>query len=303
MSKRKPKGNQIDTIQRGGDLFQATFDLDKQDQFVTSLGVDFYHYSAMPSPIGMKEKGDYRKSDTLDTISSNGMIYTKVGCFTATMVGNSRSQSRAEGGFVDQSTSRLVMPRFYNKQGEQANADRIYMAPGDRVYIADPNADDLVPNYQRMEFVADRDNRPMFPICKMQSIIDSLGNSFREGIDYEITLQGDIRWLSGGQNPGHDTDNGKGRVYAIRYLYKAHWYIIQLPNEVRITNTTDGEVRQPQRMANHVVIQREYVYRSSQNDSSESNNNPRKVDAPIERIKQPDDIRVNMNSFSEDEDE
>jgi len=303
LSDRKPKGTQIDTIQRGGDLFQPSFDLLKQDQMVTGLGVDFTHFKATPSPIGMKDKGDYRKPDQLDIISSNGMIYKSAGCFTATMVSNSKSQSRAEGGIIDSSTSRLIMPRYYNKQGGQANGDRIYVAPGDRVYIADPDADVLVPNYQRMDYEADRDNTPMFPICKIESVMDSKGTYYSEGIDFVITQEGDIRWLSTGQNPGIDPDTGKGRIMSVRYLYKSYWYVVQIPNEVRVTNVTDGEDRSPQRMASHLVVQREYVYHSSANGKPTENQqkSPRQVPEPIESITEPDAIKVNMNMFDDSE--
>jgi hypothetical protein len=305
LSKRVKKGQQIDTINREGDLFQPSFDLHKQDELATGLGIDFLHLKAMPSPIGMKDKGDYRKPDKLDTLSSNGMLYTKAGCFTATMVGNSKSQSRAKGGFIDQSTSRLIMPRFYNKQDGQANGDRIYVAPGDRIYVSDPNADVLVPNYQRMDFEATQDNTPMFPICKVEFITDSLGNSFTEGIDFVITPRGDISWVAGAQNPGTDPDTGKGRVYSVRYLYKSYWYVIQIPNEVRITNVTDGEIRSPQRMASHIVIQREYVYHSSINGkkTNESEKSPRAVSEPIQSTTQPDAIKVNMSMFNGDDEQ
>jgi hypothetical protein len=260
MSKRKPKGTQLDAINRGSQPFQVTFDLLKQDQFVNSLGVDFIHYKAMPSPIGLKDRGDYRRSDGLDTISSNGMLYFKAGCFTATMVDNSKSQKASEGALLDYSTSRLIMPRFYNTQEEQSDGKRIYMAPGDRVYIADPAADILVPNYQRMDYEPDTDNVPMFPIAQIEFVEDSRGIIYQEGRDFEITCQGNIRWIPSGQNPGIDPDTKKGRVYSTRYLYKAFWYVVAIPKEVRVTNVTNGDERVPERMAYHAVVQREYIY-------------------------------------------
>ena len=304
MPKRKPKGEQLNTLPKEGDLFQASFDLIKQDQFVTSLGVQFSHYKALPSPIGLKDKGEYRRSDAIDTISSNGFLYKKAGCFTATMVGNSKNQKRSDGGFLDDSVARLVMPRFYDKNEEASAGNRIYLAPGDRVYIADPNADVLVPNYQRMEYEPDQDNRPMFPICKIEFIDDSQGRTFQEGVDFEITTAGDIRWLSGGSNPGIDIDTKKGRVYSVRYLYKAFWYILQIPNEVRITNTTSNGIRAPERMPSYAVIQREYVYQTNIN-SSKSNLKPE----DLRRVRQEpnqdidtstESIKVNMSDFSEE---
>jgi hypothetical protein len=304
MPKRPPKGKQSDTINRQGDLFQASFDLNKQDQFVTSLGVQFVHWKAVPSPIGLKEKGDYRRSDGVDTISSNGFLYKKAGCFTATMVGNSRNQKRSDGGLLDDSMARLIMPRFYDKNNEPAAGQRIYLAPGDRVYIADQNADVLVPNYQRMEYEQDQDNRPMFPICKIEFIDDSQGRVFQEGLDFEITQAGDIRWLSAGSSPGIDPDTKKGRVYSVRYLYKAFWYILSIPNEVRITNITNGDVRAPERMPSYAVVQREYVYQNQIN-SKISNLKPEETRRVREEPSSEIDpngthIKVNMDDIVEE---
>lgn len=304
MPKRPPKGQQLDTINRQGDLFQASFNLDKQDQFVTSLGVQLVHWKAVPSPIGMKDKGDYRRPDTVDTISSNGFLYKKSGCFTATIVGNSRSQKMSDGGILDDSTARMIMPRFYDKNSEASTGNRIYLAPGDRVYIADPNADVLVSNYQRIEYEPDQDSRPMFPICKIEYIDDSQGKNFQEGKDFEITMAGNIRWISGGSNPGIDPDTGKGRIFAIRYLYKAFYYVLSIPSEVRITNITNGDVRSPERMPYYAVIQREYVYQTNIN-SKTSNLKPeesRRVrEEPTSSISaNSGDIKVNMSDYEDE---
>lgn len=310
MAKRKPKGTQLDAVSRSSLPFQVSFDLAKQDQFVTSLGVDFSHYKAIPSPSGLKDRGDYRRSDGLDTISSNGMIYFKAGCFSATMVDNSKSQRASEGGTLDYSTSLLIMPRFYNKQGEQSNGDRIYLAPGDRVYIADPNADVLVPNYQRMDFDPDNDNKPMFPICKLEFLEDSRGIVYQEGRDFEITSDGNIRWSPSGSSPGLDPDTKKGRVYSVRYLYKAFWYIVAIPKEVRVTNVTTGDIRAPERMSYHAVIQREYIYENTnrgKNSDGSTGAGEQKAQEQKRIVKKPSQsplggtppIKVNMDDIEE----
>ena len=135
MAKRLPKGIQVDTINRNSPFVQQSFDLKRQDAFVTSLGADFKHYKAMPSPIGKKDRGDYRRNDGVDTITSNGMIYKCAGNFTATMTDNQREQRRTGAGALDPSESHLIMPRFYNDK-DVADGKRIYLAPGDRLYVA-----------------------------------------------------------------------------------------------------------------------------------------------------------------------
>lgn len=304
MSKKPLEGNQLDTVPRNSPFIQSTFDLARGDAFVKSLGADFFHYKAMPSPIGQKDRGDYRRSDGVDTVTSNGMIYRCAGKFTATMTDNSRSSSRSDGGMLDPSQSRLVLPRFY--EGVNGEQKRIYLAPGDRIYTADPDADVKVSNYQKMDYEVGIDNVPLYPIVELEeNIIDSLNQEYQCDIDFSITSNGNIRWIEGGKNPGIDPDTGKGRIYSIRYLYKAYWYIVQLLKEVRITNQTNGSVREPERMPYFALVVREYVYHN-QNKGDESNQlkpkNPNRVVAgPIEPLN-PDKfvIPVDMSAIGED---
>lgn len=270
MSDRKPDGKPVDSIPQEAIPWLVSINLPYQDGFVTGLGVDWSHYRAMPSPIGLKDKGDYRRPDGLDTISSNGFIYEKAGIFTGVISDNSKSQKRSDSGLLDASTSRIIMPRHYNKDGGLSNGDQIRLAPGDRIYMSDPNADDAVPNYQRMTYDPNKDNETMFPVVKMESMVDSRGVRFQEGRDYKITCDGWIRWIPGGENPGVDPDTGAGRVYSVRYLYKSFWYVVSIPKEVRITNVTENGVRSPQRMASHAVVQREYIYHNQINAGNET---------------------------------
>jgi|SRR5581483_152211 len=304
MSKRPADGTQTDTISRFSPQVQESFDLKKLDGFVTGLGVDFLHYRAMPSPIGKKDRGDYRREDGVDTITSNGMIYTCAGKFTGTMTDNSREQKRSAGGVLDPSEARLVMPRFYNSCTGMSDADRIYLMPGDRLYVADKDADVLVANAQEIDYDPDRDNEALYPIVKIQDIVDSRNQPFTCGTDFEITPMGNIRWIAGGRNPGIDNDTGKGRIYSVRYLYKAFYYVVALPKEVRVTNVTTAGVRAPERMAYHAIIVREYIFHNQNRGDKQNQNQPKqpqRADAPPTESTNPNRyaIPVDMSTIYE----
>lgn len=323
MSNKKPIGNQTDTIARDSFPTEMSFDLIKQDIFVQSLGVDFIHYRAMPSPIGQADRGDYRRNDGIDTITSNGMLYRCAGIFTATMTDNNRKQQRVEGGLNDPSEARLVLPRYYNNpNGNQEgnplnipNCDnnnafekrRLFLLPGDRIYYADSNADVRVPNYQKMDYEAGIDNIPQFPIISFEEpIIDSRNIEYKQGVDYELTREGNIRWIPGGTNPGIDPDTGKGRIYSVRYLYKAYWYVVQIPKEVRVTNITINGIRSPQRMPEHAIVVREYIFHSQNKgntiDQLKSSTPQRAGIKPVQAI-EPDKytIPVDMTNITEED--
>lgn len=305
MASKKPNGQQVDTIDRTSPFVQESFDLARLDQFAATLGVEFFHYKAMPSPIGQKDRGDYRRSDGVDTITSNGMVYTCAGKFNATMTDNSRRQKEAEGGFLDPAESRLVLPRFYNDK-EIADGKRIYLAPGDRIYVADPEADVFVSNYQKMDYEVGVDNVPMFPICSFEiPILDSLNREYREGVDFTVSREGNIRWMAGGNNPGIDPDTGKGRIYSIRYLYRAYWYITVLPKEVRVTNVTEDGERKPERMPYHAIAVREYIFHN-QNRGDKTNQlkskTPQRVDAQPQDSTNPNKFNISVDMTAIDDD-
>lgn len=309
MSDQKPVGNQLPTIPAVSAFGQHSFNLVDQDVFVTSLGVDYTHYKAMPSPIGLKDRGEYRREDGVDLLSSNGMLYYPAGVFTATTTDNSRDKKRIEQGELDPSQARLVLPRFYNKNATSDSKDRIYLSVGDRVYLSDKNADTRVPNYHQMTYEAG-DNIPMFPIWEMDKscpVIDSQGLMYKQGKDFCITDCGNIRWLDTGKNPGIDPDTGKGRVYSVRYLYRAFWYIVAIPKEVRITNVTEGGVRRPERMPQHAIIVREYIFHNKNKGTGEELLKPkdpeRAVAGPAEVINVTGEpVNIDMANFG-DEDE
>jgi len=295
---------QVDTIPSFAPYIQMSFDLDRLEDFVTGLGVEFLHYKSMTSPIGQKDRGDYRRSDGVDTITSNGYIYTLAGRFTATMTDNTKTRSRSSGSILDPSESKLVMPRFYNNLGI-ADGTRIYLSPGDRIYVADPSIDVYVSNNQKMEYIPGQDNVPMFEIEQMEvPLVDSRGYEYQEDIDYSITTDGNIRWLSGGRNPGIDPDTQKGRIYSVRYLYSAYWYITVLLKEVRVTNVTENGERTPERMPYHAIAQREYIYHN-QNRGNKLNQNkpaePKRVDAAPNPSQDPDkyEVKVEMDAYGD----
>lgn len=301
MAEKVKKGQQIRTLsETPKDLFQPTMDLAKNDDLITARGVEFEHWVAIPSPIGLKDRGDYRRSDQYDTVTSNGMIYKKVGCFTAAMVSNSKRKTTIDGGLMDYSTARLLVPRFYNKDAV-ADGEEIHLAPGDRVYIKD--LETLVSNYQRMQYVPDAFDLAQFPIKSVQYAIDSTGKEYKCGYHFKI-VDGKISWIDGRDNPGVDPETGKGRIYSIRYKYNAHWYITELPNEVRVMQGTnsDGQ-RFPERMPYSAIIQREYVYYNQNNDAQQIDNiekQSRKIEEPIKEVVEPVEnyqVKVDINDI------
>lgn len=291
MAEKEKKGQQIRSLPKTPkDLFQVTMDLAKNDDLITQRGVEFEHWAAIPSPIGLKDRGDYRRSDQYDTITSNGMIYKKTGCFVAAIVSNSKRKTAGEGGVIDYSTARLLVPRKY------ADGSEVHLAPGDRVFIKDLEV--LVSNYQRMQYAPGSLDRAQFPVKSVEYLIDSTNKEYKCGVHFRIK-DGHIEWINGKDNPGIDPDTGKGRVYSMRYKYNAHWYITEIPNEVRvIQGTNDSGERFPERMPYSAIIQREYVYYNQNNDIDKNHGREKEVrdiEEPKEPVQVPGEYQIKVD--------
>ena len=275
------------------------FNLKAQEQFGKDKGIVFEHWSAIPSPLGLKDRGDYRRPDSLDTIAENGFLYQKIGEFTGTILGNNKRHSFQEGGLYDATTARLMLPKFYNKK-KPSDEKEIALLPGDRIYAKDIEV--KVPNYQRAEYTPKSTDILQFPaLCKtVERLTDSLGVEYKENVNFKVSKAGNIQWIAGKKNPGIDPDTGAGRTYSIRYKYQAFWYVQQLLNEIRITNTDTSD--QPARLPYHVVIQREYVYhnrnRGDEKDTDKKTITPRTTEKPTEKAdpNQPQ-IKVDIRNF------
>lgn len=257
------------------------FNLDAQESFAKDKGIIIEHWAAIPSTIGQKDRGDLRRPDTLDTVSENGFIYKKVGEFVGTIIGNSKNHNHVEGGILDTSTARLVMPRLYNEDCAAAGKE-ISLLPGDRLYAK--TIEIKVPNYQKVEYKPKHADFLQFPAKEVSMLQDSNGIDYVEGRHFKIDSSGNIEWIDGQKNPGIDPETGKGRLYGIRYMYVAFWYVQQLIHEVRITNTSDSSA--PARLPYHAVIQREYVYHNRNKPAPENKNTetPRTQEPPTENL-------------------
>lgn len=256
----------------------VSFDVDAFDQAIRSQGVTFVHWRAMRCPVGMIDQYDSRRPHDDHSGCSNGFIYTVAGKITCLFTGNGTGSNPMEMGIMDGSTVSVTLPRFYD-----GGQDAVYIAPYDRLYLDEDRI--TVVNWQLFEAHASGRDKLNFPVAKVQDLLDSRNSRYQEGADFEVQ-GGQIVW-TGSNRPGLDLETGKGRVCAIRYLYRPYWYVKQLVHEVRVSqaeNPYTGE-RQIQRMPQAIVLQREYVFEKEDKDAQAPDpNSPRQVKSPLDGI-------------------
>lgn len=235
------------------------FDVEAFDELLRSHGVQFTHHRGMRCPVGMIDPFDSRRPHEDHSGCSGGIIYTVAGKVTCSFGGNSMGTVQNEVGLLDQASVQATSPRFYDDKPQES----VLFFPLDRLYLA--NEELVVPNWQLFEHSLDGRDRLNFPVAQVQDLMDSAGNRYQQGQDFDV-VNGALVWK--GRRPDADSNTGRGLVCSIRYLYRPFWYVKTIPHELRVSqvqNPVTGD-RELQRMPQMVVLQREYVYEKEERD-------------------------------------
>ncbi len=251
----------------------VAFDLDALDELLAAHGVELVHWRAMVNPAGMVDRHDSRRPGEDHVAASNGMVYTKAGCFTGSLLGNTKELRAATGGLLDAAVAQMTAPRFYDCRAGESQR-RIYLHTKDRIYLREESI--LVVHQQLGEVSATLVDRLRFPVVEVQDLMDSDGLRFEEGVDFEVA-DGNVAWL----RPPAPSQDGKPKVYGVRYLYRPFWYVERMIHDIRVAQNlgVDGE-REMHKAQQMVLVQREYVYRAENQDPEAPNpDSPRQAPA------------------------
>lgn len=239
----------------------VAFDFDAFDEAIRSQGAKLVHYRAQRCPVGMTDLGDNRRPHEHHEGCFNGFIYTKVGCITGMMTGNSKKKDMENVGFVDFSTIQTTFPSTYDDSDE-----KFTVAPFDRFFLTENET--KVVQWQLFQCNETGLDRLKYPVeCVDGPIIDQRGERYHVGVDFEVTPEGLIKW--GTRRPAPEIDVGpgmsngfgsdRGAVCSIRYTYRPYWYVGAIPHEIRMIQRQDTFNRVVSRGPQLCVLHREYV--------------------------------------------
>ena len=231
---------------------QLYFDPFAFDNLIEAHGVDFKHWKAVPCAGGDTDRGSPRSSH-LNHTCSNGFYYRGGKCFLGVFDNNSTKKYFNVEGIIDSSITTLHVPRQYKESDCQ-----LFFCVNDRIDLVDETV--VVPRFEKMICSPTGIDRAMFPIVKIEYVIDMNGKEYFEGSDFVIS-GGNLQWI--GQNrPQYIQSTGDGGVYQIRYYYRPSWYVSVVLHEIRLCNTVIPQssekiqVRYPQLL----ILQREIYY-------------------------------------------
>jgi len=236
----------------------TAFEIEGFQGAIKAHGVKMIHYRGIRNPVGMVDKYDSRRPDSDHSSASNGMLYSKAGCFSALFIGNSKSLRAMEAGILNSATAQITPTLKYDGSEED-----VYLSPMDRLYLAEESI--LVPHQQLVEVDEGGYDRLNFPAVKVLYLVGSDNVVYTEE-DYKI-VNGQIHWC-GNKGPSLNPETGTGNVYSIKYLYQPFWYVDRLLHEIRVAqykNPVSGE-RKMVRMNQSAAVQREYVFMNEAND-------------------------------------
>ena len=265
-----PEGTQIPT-----DIPQDQISWNKEafDQMIESMGIRMIHYRAMPDPRGMASKGD--NHDVLGIRdSSDNFIYEEAGTLQVLFVNNNTQVSMESEGVVNFATAYMTLPTTYESSGEA-----VLVAPWDRFYLKD--IETRVINSQFVEASTTGLDRLHYPATCVEFLMDANGVKYCEGKDFQLTQDGDIKWLT--QNrPGWNAQIGKGVVYSIRYRYTPFFVVSHLVHEIRVGQVTNEATfdRKVERFPYQCLVVRERVFYDTNRDSNKPISDDRYQAAP-----------------------
>jgi hypothetical protein len=270
---KAPSGNQLIN---GLVNYQVSFDKAAFDHLIRSQGVAMTHYRAIPDPRGMSSRGDSHAVGTARQ-SVDGYIYKEAGTITAFFSNNSNNPKAAESSVLEHATAYITAPDFYDDKPECP----VLFSPWDRLFLKDIEI--RVVTSQELEASQTGIDILQFPATCVEHLIDAHGVEYIEGVDFEITTEGHIQWIS--QNrPGFDPELGRGRVFAVRFRYTPFFVVDRLLHEIRVSQVTNPRTnkRSLERMPYQVSVVREYVFRdmNRNNSKDENTDHSRFQDAP-----------------------
>lgn len=115
-------------------------------------------------------------------------------------------------------------------------------------------------------------DRLKYPAVSVEFLADK-NQRYMEGVDFEITAMGEIRWLPGGKKPLLDNQRNKGGIFTIVYQARPIFYVMQVLHEIRATKGISRKtgVLETIRLPQQLLIRRDYMFTRSKGSEGPSN--------------------------------
>lgn len=228
------------------------------DQLIEQRGIRFLHRRSIPC-MNINNLDQNSHVPTCTVCDGSGVYYYREKEIYGLFLSNSLEKMFEHHGIWDVGSAIGTFPTEY-ADGEQAD-----FAVFDQLVIPDFT----VRMWELKEFVptAGLIQQVRYPIQKTDYVASAANNTVKEyivGVDFNITLDGKIQWVSGKQ-PTYNNVTEQGDVYIVSYFANPVYTVLQHMRELRITQEmgTDG-VKRSKRLPQQVVLRRDYMRNGSE---------------------------------------
>jgi|GEM_PF-2994536 len=203
----------------------VTMNPESFEDFIRGHGVRMTHKRPVPCP----NVKDINASDHPPSCNMcfNGFIYYDKSHFIGAFMGNSLDRRFNPEGSWDLDQAQIIIP-VKDEEGEILDVQYF-----DQIEVPDFT----VRYYQRIEHTQNGVDRPQFKVVSIDFVMDANGKVYRPGIDVVPDGDGRVKWI--GDRPGYDPVTKRGVVYSINYYTPPTFSIVNLPHQLRITQTKD----------------------------------------------------------------
>jgi hypothetical protein len=221
------------------------------DQLLTNRGIRLIHRKAVPCP-NMLVLDNSNHDPDCDFCDNSGIIYYGDKEIWGVFTGNSIEKTFEAHGVWEAGTAVITLPTEY-PDGEQADFNTY-----DRLIIPDFT----VRLYEMKEYEPRPGNLQelRYPASKVEfasSIQSGVQKIYQQGVDFQITANGDIEWLPG-KEPAYDNVNERGVPIVWSYFANPQYIVIQSLRELRITQELVNNQKVAKRLPQEVLVKRDF---------------------------------------------
>lgn len=214
-------------------------DLGAENIFISNNGILMAHYRVFPCVIGQKDFDGVRRSfdhayenQGCPLNCENGLAYELAGYVYGIFVQNSKNLSKQfPGGWTNNGQAVITLNRHYKGEPNKP----CYVSEYDKLVPCECPEDFFAENWHKVQHSPTGNDRLQFPAFKVQILVDSDGKKYTQDVDFTIQ-DGQVAW---GQNrPGSD-QQGRPKIYSIRYTYRPYYYVKTVIHEQRLKAEID----------------------------------------------------------------
>lgn len=227
------------------------------DQLLNQRGIRFIHHKAIPC-MNVESTTFQAHQPDCPFCDDSGLMYYDSKEIWGVFSGNSIEKTFEAHGVWETGTAVVTLPTEY-PDGTQADFNtydklelpdfsvRLWELKG---YEPRPNGlQDLRYPIKNVEFAS--------------SITDGVQKFYTLGIDFNITVDGQIEWISG-KEPAYDPVNERGEVIGWAYYANPVYIVLQSLRELRITQELINGVKTARRLPQQILVRRDFMVGSGE---------------------------------------